>query len=251
MTEMQNIVSLSGGKDSTAMILIMLERNEPIHSVVFFDTGWEFPEMIDHIDKLEKYTGLEFVRLKIKRSFDYWLNQAPVVARKGKNKGKVHRYGNGWPASLRRWCTRLKINAIEKYYRKQNGFISCIGFAADEAKRVPVEQKKTWPERYPLIEWNVSEPEALKYCYNHGFKWGGLYELFGRVSCFCCPLQRIGELRSLRKYRPELWSRMLEMDKNNCRGFRGMKSVHDMERRFAQEDKQQTFFDLDKVAKMV
>lgn len=45
-----NIVSLSGGKDSTAMLLMMLERGEDIHSVVFFDTGWEFPEMHEHID---------------------------------------------------------------------------------------------------------------------------------------------------------------------------------------------------------
>lgn len=35
-----NIVSFSGGKDSTAMVLEMLERNVPIHSVIAFDTGW-------------------------------------------------------------------------------------------------------------------------------------------------------------------------------------------------------------------
>ena len=40
-----NVVSLSGGKDSTAMLLMLLERGEPVADVVFFDTGWEFPEM--------------------------------------------------------------------------------------------------------------------------------------------------------------------------------------------------------------
>ena len=187
------------------MLLMMLEKNEPIHSVVFFDTGWEFPEMKAHIGKLEKYTGLEFIRLKPTEPFDYLLNEKPIIARKGPMKGKPHRIGNGWPSAMRRWCTRLKINAIEKYYRQQKDFISCIGFAADEAKRVPVVSKKKWPERYPLIEWDVSEQEALQYCYDHGFDWGGLYELFGRVSCYCCPLQRIGELRNLRTHRPELW----------------------------------------------
>ena len=53
--KVNNIVSLSGGKDSTAMLLMMIEKKEPIHHIVFFDTGWEFPEMISHIDKLEKY----------------------------------------------------------------------------------------------------------------------------------------------------------------------------------------------------
>ena len=69
---MQNqIISLSGGKDSTAMLLMMLERKEPIHSIVFFDTGWEFPQMLDHINLLEKRTGIKIVRLKAKRPFEY------------------------------------------------------------------------------------------------------------------------------------------------------------------------------------
>ena len=141
---------------------------------------------------------------------------------------------------MRRWCTGRKVQTIEKHYRTQSNFNSCIGFAADEAKRVPVISKKKWPERYPLIEWDVSEKEALKYCYDHGFDWGGLYELFGRVSCFCCPLQRIGELRNLRSHRPELWERMLEMDRNLevNRGFKEWKTVHDLEHRFAAEDRQ-------------
>lgn len=51
---MNNIVSLSGGKDSTAMLLMMIERKIPIHSVVFVDTGWEFPDMYNHIELLER-----------------------------------------------------------------------------------------------------------------------------------------------------------------------------------------------------
>ena len=238
-----NIISLSGGKDSTAMLLMMLEKKEPIHSVVFFDTGWEFPEMRTHIKKLEKYTGIEFVMLKPDKSFDYLLNDAPVKKRGGENAGKIHRFGYGWPAPLRRWCTRLKINAIEKYYRSQEDFKSCIGFAADEARRAPIIHKKKWPERYPLIEYDVSETEALKYCCDRGFDWGGLYELFGRVSCFCCPLQRLGELRNIRKHRPELWNKMLNMDIEGNRGFRDLKTVHDLDRRFTEEDRQMTMFE--------
>jgi len=224
------------------MLLMMLERNEPIHSVVFFDTGWEFPEMHEHIDKLEKYTGIEIVRLKPKLSFTYELNEKPIRKRSGKDKGKIHRIGNGWPSAMRRWCTGRKIDAIDKYYKQQFEFISCIGFAADEAKRVPVKSQKKWPERYPLIEWDISEDEALKYCYDHGFDWGGLYDLFGRVSCFCCPLQRIGEIRNLRTHRPELWEKMLEMDQKQFRGFKGVKTVRDLEVRFYEEDRQMEFW---------
>ena len=34
-TVSNNVVSLSGGKDSTAMLHMMLERGDDIHSVVF------------------------------------------------------------------------------------------------------------------------------------------------------------------------------------------------------------------------
>ncbi len=49
-----HVVSLSGGKDSTAMLHWMLERGEWVHSAVFFDTGWEFPQMYAHLESVEK-----------------------------------------------------------------------------------------------------------------------------------------------------------------------------------------------------
>lgn len=55
MKQASNVVSLSGGKDSTAMLLMLLERGEPVADVVFFDTGWEFPEMYEHLEKLEAF----------------------------------------------------------------------------------------------------------------------------------------------------------------------------------------------------
>lgn len=50
-----NLVSLSGGKDSTAMLLAMIERDVPISMILFCDTGLEFPAMYRHIDKLNSY----------------------------------------------------------------------------------------------------------------------------------------------------------------------------------------------------
>ena len=44
---MQYIASFSGGKDSTAMVLMLLEKQEPLDRVVFIDTGLELPEMYE------------------------------------------------------------------------------------------------------------------------------------------------------------------------------------------------------------
>lgn len=100
---------------------------------------------------------------------------------------------------------------------------------------------KQGPQRYPLIEYGVTEADAIQYCRKLGYTWGGLYDIFKRVSCWCCPLQSIKDLRKLRKHRPELWAKLLEMDERqpaHSPGFKDYWRVDDFERRFANEDRQ-------------
>ena len=72
-----HVYSLSGGKDSTAMIIEAIKRKDPIDVILFFDTGVEFPEMYLHLEKLNKFikkeTGLEITRIKSQHSFEYYL----------------------------------------------------------------------------------------------------------------------------------------------------------------------------------
>jgi len=244
--DLSHIVSFSGGKDSTAMLLLLIEHGYRIDDIVFFDTGWEFPEMIEHIKQVEDYIGRKVTVLHPKIPFSDWMLRREVVARKGENKGEVHRIGEGWPSPFRRWCTGQKISALHKYIGKNA--VQYIGIAADEAKRIESKAVLKKEVRYPLIDWNLPESDCLKYCYNRGFDWGGLYEYRSRVSCFCCPLQKIGSLRTLRRVRPELWGKMLEweieMEKTGAnQGFKGWKTVHDLDRRFACEDRQLDLFE--------
>ena len=230
------IVNLSGGKDSTAMLHWMIEHDEPIYSVLFVDTGWEFPEMIEHIQLVEKNTGVEIVRLKAERPFDYWMFDHVVHYRSGPSKGHVRFVGCGWPWIKRRWCTREKLNVINKYVHSVPGGISCVGIAADELHRV-----RNNGLRYPLVEYGKTGSACLAYCKTLGYHWGGLYELFDRVSCWCCPFQSVRDARRLRKYKPALWQQLLEMGKRQPKhGDRWMnnKPVSEWERRFAEEDLQ-------------
>ena len=106
---MEHIISFSGGKDSTAMLLMMLERKMPIDEIIFCDTGKEFPQMYEHIAKVEKYTGITVTRLKADKSFDYYMFDH--VKTKGKHKGKK---GYGWSNMLCRWCTAALKQAPQK-----------------------------------------------------------------------------------------------------------------------------------------
>ncbi|ACL06294.1 hypothetical protein Dalk_R0062 [Desulfatibacillum aliphaticivorans] len=226
------------------MLLMMLERGEPIHSVVFFDTGWEFPEMLEHIDLLKRRTGVSVWKLYPRIPFDFRMLHRPVIAKSGQNKGKVHRVGYGWPSTMRRWCTREKVGQIEYFQKNLPSPVSCIGYAADETHRAKKGSKDT-SKRYPLIEWGITEHQALEYCKSKGYNWGGLYDIFDRVSCFCCPFQNLGSLRKLRHHFPALWERVLKMDDarpSHNVGFKDYVSVRQLDQRFAEEDRQMKIF---------
>ena len=70
------VVSFSGGKDSTAMLLHMLELGERIDEVICCDTYKEYPEMYVHIEKIKKVVesqGVKFTTLRAERSFDEYM----------------------------------------------------------------------------------------------------------------------------------------------------------------------------------
>jgi len=106
--------------------------------------------------------------------------------------------------------------------------------------------------RYPLVEWGITEAQALQICYDRGFDWGGLYEIYHRCSCWCCPLQRIGELRKLRHHHPQLWAKLLELDERALDQFghtplgrfKDGWTVAALEERFAAEDQSLCLFDI-------
>jgi len=234
-----HVVSFSGGKDSTAMLLRMIEENMPIDIILYCDTGLEFPEMEEHIRKVEEYIGRKITILKASKTFDYYRVEHPRVIRSGGFEGLSSgetTNGYGWPTMFSRWCTvNLKTNVIDKYLKnlkKDYDLIEYVGIAADEPKR---KRDKT----YPLIEWGMTEKECLEYCYRLGFDWGGLYEFMDRVSCWCCPLQSLNDLRKIREHRPKLWDRLRDMDTETPekgQKFKIKLTVEDIERRFKVED---------------
>jgi 3'-phosphoadenosine 5'-phosphosulfate sulfotransferase (PAPS reductase)/FAD synthetase len=181
------IVSFSGGKDSTAMLLKMIENKDPIHSVLFFDTDWDFPEILNHIEQLKQdFPYIHFQKVRHWAGFDFlekWY-------------GKPDKSG-GWCSAAKRDTCNKYIRLIKKY---NPDIVECIGFSADESHRANKINKK-WPVRFPLIEWNITEKQALEICHENGYYFGGIYEWMPskRVSCIKCPKQSKNDWEEIKK----------------------------------------------------
>ena len=67
-------VSLSGGRDSTFMLLRMIEKDMQIDAVLFADTGMEFPELYEHLQKLDEHLfrerGIHITTLRHPKGFE-------------------------------------------------------------------------------------------------------------------------------------------------------------------------------------
>ena len=234
------------------MLILMIERGMPIDCVISADTGMEFPEMYEHLAKVDAFLhrerGIHITTLRNPHGFEYLMFDKPMERKRSiekRQKNGIPLCGYGWPGARTRWCTgQLKTHLIEHEIRRLNrdrNVIQYIGIAADEARRCK-------DKAYPLVEWKIAEPQALQICYDHGFDFGGLYRIYHRASCWCCPLQRQSELRNLRKYHPQLWRRLWELDERAraqfgpgpLGQFKQNWSVAALDERFAREEADKT-----------
>jgi 3'-phosphoadenosine 5'-phosphosulfate sulfotransferase (PAPS reductase)/FAD synthetase len=231
------------------MVLHMIERGDHLDEVMFCDTTMEFPAMLRHVEKVKKVVeaaGIKFTTLRAEHDFEYYLTavDVPGRSRTAKHYGVP---GFGWSSFRNRWCTKhLKLKPIAahlKKLRERYDVIQYIGIAADEDYRLERGHNQDPNHRHPLREWGWVEEKALRYCYDRGYDWEGLYELLrnektgrSRVSCWCCPLQDYSSLRKLRRHFPEMWAQLYDLDAKQWQTFTQGYTVTDIDRRFALED---------------
>lgn len=225
----KHYLSFSGGKDSTFLLLELIRRKWPLDEVVFFDTGWEFPAMYEHIEKIKKICrecGLKFVTLHPTKGFDHLMFDHAIRG------GKV---GYSWCGGNARWGTTYKLQTLDNYSRQNQGSVVYIGIAADETSRL--EKERADFKRFPLAEWGITEAECLQGCYDAGFDWGGMYEHLDRLSCMYCRNKNLKELRNIRKHYPEVWDKLKEyQSRTNLPYKTNGTTVFDLEKRFCLEE---------------
>lgn len=235
---MEYILSLSYGKDSIACLGAIEHLGWPLDRIVTADV-WatdtipadlppmvEFKAKADEIIKARYGITVEHVRshLTYEKRF-YQCRSEKARSNSGVRYGFAMRRGP--------WCNSdLKVAPLEKAKR---GFISYLGIAADEPKRIARHIRKS-NVRLPLVEIGWEED----YC-GLWAKFSGLlspiYTTETRGGCWFCHNQSVGQLRRLRKNYPEYWALMLKWDADSPVTFKADgHTVHDYDRRFQLED---------------
>jgi 3'-phosphoadenosine 5'-phosphosulfate sulfotransferase (PAPS reductase)/FAD synthetase len=191
-----NIVCFSGGKDSTAMLLRMLELKMPIDRIVFADTGFEFPELYEYIERIEKHIGRKIERVYPEKSFENWFYGKST---RGKSEGQTR----GFPLRIYPcyWSREAKIKPLTALQKEGDNVF--IGIAFDEQERM---QKETNLIKYPLVEWRWTEQKCIDYL-NEKNLFNPLYVNFDRLGCFFCPKQNEKSIYVLWKNYPDLWKK--------------------------------------------
>ena len=233
--------SLSGGRDSTAMVVKWLEEENNLDYIIFCDTGFEFPAMYEYIDKLEKYLLEKFnkklTRLGDKDTFNKWCFIKPIS--RGENKGKLR----GLPRTIgMSFCTReTKIVPTEKFIVSvsPNKFrnVGLVGFTYNEVVNGRVSNLSYATSKYPLYEWKMNEEECEEFLKKRSIA-NPLYKHFYRTGCFLCPKQSKNSLYNLYKYYPKEWQIMKEMESKAkkmgcvCQTFKPDKTILEYEKEF-------------------
>lgn len=206
-----NIISFSGGKDSTALIL-WAKENKMKFRTIFCDTGWEDEityEYVEYINKTllngklivlksDKYEGFEDLSIKKKR-----------VA-----------------STMARFCTEeLKLKPTKKYIESLKDVNLYFGIRAEESAKRALMPEKIFDKDYyncwihrPLLKWTAKDVFDIHKKYlikpNPLYRMGML-----RVGCMPCIMTNLKELKSIIKQRPDTIKKVSELEKKLGRTF--------------------------------
>lgn len=248
---MKYIASWSGGKDSTASVILAHENQEPLDLIIFSEVMFdenisgELPEHMDFIKNIAiplfaKWGYKTEILHGNKNYMDLFMSEPT----KGKRKGSGLR--TGFPmmgkCAVNKPC---KVRPIHNRIKQLGEVTQYVGIAADEAKRL---ERLQGTDRISLLaKYEYTEQMAFELCEKYGLL-SPIYNFANRGGCWFCPNMRPCQLKNIRNNHPELWKKLLELEEQeNLIGqiWNTLKevSIHGLEEQFSWEEAQMTIFD--------
>lgn len=195
----RHILSLSGGKDSTALAFYMRDR-VPDMEYVFCDTGEELQETYDYLERIEAHLGKSVMRLNPERPFKHYLAL----------------YRGVLPDPRTRWCTRmLKLKPFEKYVGDDPVHLY-VGIRADEPNRTGyVSRKPNITTVFPFVENGLRHKDIQRILKDSGIGLPEYYKWRSRSGCYFCFFQQRREWIGLLEHHKDLFDKAAEFEKNS------------------------------------
>jgi len=229
---MTNIdVAFSGGKDSAAMLLRMIELGEKIDNIYFANTGLEYPEQYKYIKKIQSEIKRKITFVQPDTTFWIWFYGKWT---RGMYEGEMR----GFPRIVTHGfcCRELKVKPMNKIRNTDNTL--CLGIASDEGHRVQKEKNL----RYPLMEWGWSEDRCTHYLKQRKLE-NPLYKRLSRTGCWLCPKQSMASLKFLYDEHPRMWNHMKKLEKESPNGFHPSRDLNELENKWKGQCKLNQYFD--------
>lgn len=277
----KHVISVSGGKDSTATLLIALNRCNRENVVpIFCDTGNEHEQTYEYLAYLESALDITIHRLKADFA-EQIANKRMFIARdqrtgrdksgrkiRWSNKAKrralavLHHTGNPFldlclwkgrfPSRKTQFCTQelkrdmavgFQLDLIDQGY----GVVSWQGVRRDEshnrrnARLLERLAPKLWAFR-PIVDWTAND--VFEYCQTQGVQPNPLYtQGMTRVGCMPCINVNKAELREIALRFPGHLDRIVEWERIVSAASKRMFSTF-MADAHSAKDRREVFADL-------
>jgi 3'-phosphoadenosine 5'-phosphosulfate sulfotransferase (PAPS reductase)/FAD synthetase len=235
----KHVVSVSGGKDSTAMYLLAMERLQGDFLPVFADTGNEHEITLEYVSRLAERTGgpevqvvkADFRQRLSARRETYSPEQIAALDAAGDDPAPylaLCLYKGIFPSNIRRFCTvELKVMPIYRYCEGPlldagHTVVSWQGIRASESdaralllEKEPNRNDSRITEYRPILQWSVQEVFAMHK--RHGLPPNPLYKMgFSRVGCMPCIMGRKKDISCMIRRFPEhvarirIWEKLVQ-----------------------------------------
>ena len=233
--EPRNIVLWSGGKDSTATLILAhllgIKIDLVIMSLLWFDKKrgiyGEQPEKIDwvlnHAKPMLENFGFRVELVSSDKDYMYWFYK---IREKSRNPDMVGKY---YGFLIGGFCKMQgeKVMPIKKFLKEQYTqrgvhYQEIAGICADEKERL--ERMYARGQRSLLAEQNYTQADTIALCKEYGLLAPGYTDgVTKRDGCWYCPNQNTRALAALKINHPELWGELQELGKVENTVARGFK----------------------------
>ena len=196
----RHVLSLGGGVNSVALMILLVRDGKPFDEAVFADTGVEVPETYSYLKVAREYLERHCVPL--------------TVLKKNGRTGSL--YETSWrrrvfPSAIWRWSTRdFKVNPIHRHYRSFGVHINqYMGIAYDEIERMKHSRVDFVTNFYPLVDQKITREGCEEVIRDAGLP------VPVKSGCYFCPFNSFERWRWLHDEHPELYAKAVALEEHS------------------------------------